>query len=802
MSYQVLARKWRPQTFSELVGQQHVVDAITNALDNNKLHHAYLFTGTRGVGKTTIARIFSKSLNCEEGQSANPCGKCNTCLDISEGRFVDLLEIDAASRTKVEDTRELLDNVQYKPTRGKYKVYLIDEVHMLSKHSFNALLKTLEEPPPHVKFLLATTDPQKLPVTILSRCLQFSLKSLSREQIQAQLSTILSAEQLSFEAPALSQIARAAAGSMRDALSLTDQAIAQGNNQVTLDIVVSMLGLLDKNQILRLANYICQRDTANAMSQLDEICTDSPDYSQVLSQLLALLHQVALTQIVPDICKLDTTVAKPIYTIAQSVSAEHIQLLYQIGLNGKRDLPFAPDAFTGLQMTIMRMLAFTPSRPLPLEISMPIGEGSGHDGVLANADKSDSSQATQSHTKSKPDAVVHSSLSNTDPITTDNDSTKAAKSYMKADNSESIQSDALPKEKATTEPASDANEAHAEADFEMPPIRDDLSNGMPEDVAAGLVYNHQPVSGTNIHDKGRQPLSDNTDENEGDDSVSQLQSLFDMEQDIASYEAQAAGDDGLKKPEQVIDEAATLVSSESINSAHLATSKSVSEHKERLIAELEYDDSVYDKSHVEYDREGHCDDQNKLDHQQETEPKNRPADAKDNSSIHTIFGETTAKEVGAVDTNTDLPKASLSNDTLNAYLDNGEKLTQAAQLDKWSAFVDSLEVRGLARQLLIHGRSQGIKDNCLVLEISESHHHLNEKSSVDTIEQAMLDKYQRNIELNVQYSEVENTPYQLQQKIDAMRHAHAKKVIESDMAIQELIKAFDAKVIQDSIESR
>ncbi|MEQ3652785.1 MAG: DNA polymerase III subunit gamma/tau, partial [Glaciecola sp.] len=249
MSYQVLARKWRPQKFAELVGQEHVVSAISNALDNDKLHHAYLFTGTRGVGKTTIARIFSKSLNCETGQSATPCGTCNACTDIDEGRFVDLLEIDAASRTKVEDTRELLDNVQYKPTRGRFKVYLIDEVHMLSKHSFNALLKTLEEPPPHVKFLLATTDPQKLPVTILSRCLQFSLKALSREQIQTQLEHILKQESIPSEASALGHLARAAQGSMRDALSLTDQAIAQGNNQVTLATVTEMLGLLDKNQV-------------------------------------------------------------------------------------------------------------------------------------------------------------------------------------------------------------------------------------------------------------------------------------------------------------------------------------------------------------------------------------------------------------------------------------------------------------------------------------------------------------------------------------------------------------------------
>jgi DNA polymerase-3 subunit gamma/tau len=368
MSYQVLARKWRPQKFAELVGQEHVVSAISNALDNDKLHHAYLFTGTRGVGKTTIARIFSKSLNCETGQSATPCGTCDACRDIDEGRFVDLLEIDAASRTKVEDTRELLDNVQYKPTRGRFKVYLIDEVHMLSKHSFNALLKTLEEPPPHVKFLLATTDPQKLPVTILSRCLQFSLKALSREQIQKQLEHILTQESIPSDPIALSHLARAAQGSMRDALSLTDQAIAQGNNQITSQIVTDMLGLLDKNQVLRLVKAVIEKDSQEALKQLDEICVHAPDFSQVLSELLSLLHQVSLTQIVPDICKIETVSARAVYQLSKSVSAEHIQLLYQLVLQGKKDLPFAPDAFTGLQMTVLRMLAFSPAQTVELDL--------------------------------------------------------------------------------------------------------------------------------------------------------------------------------------------------------------------------------------------------------------------------------------------------------------------------------------------------------------------------------------------------------------------------------------------------
>jgi len=364
MSYQVLARKWRPGKFSELVGQEHVVSAISNALDNDRLHHAYLFTGTRGVGKTTIARIFSKSLNCEEGQGANPCGQCNTCKEIEQGNYVDLLEIDAASRTKVEDTRELLDNVQYKPTRGRYKVYLIDEVHMLSKHSFNALLKTLEEPPPHVKFLLATTDPQKLPITILSRCLQFNLKAMSREQIVGQLQHILEHEQLPFEPQALTLLARAAQGSMRDALSLTDQAIAQGGNQVLASVVTDMLGLMDKNQLLKVVHAVVSKSPADVLQLVNDIAEQAPDYDNVHSELASLLHQIALTQWVPEACKLETTSAKAIFQLAKTIPAEQVQLLYQIALQGRKDLPFAADGKSAFEMTLMRMMSFAPNTPI------------------------------------------------------------------------------------------------------------------------------------------------------------------------------------------------------------------------------------------------------------------------------------------------------------------------------------------------------------------------------------------------------------------------------------------------------
>jgi DNA polymerase-3 subunit gamma/tau len=360
MSYQVLARKWRPRDFTELVGQDHVQRALVNALDSDRLHHAYLFTGTRGVGKTTIARIFAKSLNCEEGVGSTPCGKCSACMEISEGRFVDLIEVDAASRTKVEDTRELLENVQYAPTRGRFKVYLIDEVHMLSGHSFNALLKTLEEPPPHVKFLLATTDPQKLPVTILSRCLQFNLKSLTVPQIIGQLENILAQEQVAAEEGAVRQLAFAANGSMRDALSLLDQAIAFGGGDLTEADVRSMLGTIDRDVVYRLLDALAGQDAALLMEEIGRTDDFAPDYAALLADIISVLQRVALAQVLPDAIDDSYGDQAAVTSLAGKLAAEDVQLYYQIGLIGRRDLPLSPEPRGGFEMVMLRMLAFRP----------------------------------------------------------------------------------------------------------------------------------------------------------------------------------------------------------------------------------------------------------------------------------------------------------------------------------------------------------------------------------------------------------------------------------------------------------
>ncbi|MBL7675566.1 DNA polymerase III subunit gamma/tau [Atlantibacter hermannii] len=376
MSYQVLARKWRPQTFADVVGQEHVLTALANGLSLGRIHHAYLFSGTRGVGKTSIARLLAKGLNCETGITATPCGVCDNCREIERGRFVDLIEIDAASRTKVEDTRDLLDNVQYAPARGRFKVYLIDEVHMLSRHSFNALLKTLEEPPAHVKFLLATTDPQKLPVTILSRCLQFHLKALDVEQIRDQLEHILTQEKIDHESRALQLLARAAEGSLRDALSLTDQAIASGDGQVSTAAVSAMLGTLDDAQALALIEALARAEGETVMRLINEAHSRGVEWEALLVEMLSLLHRIAMVQLSPAAIGSDmANIEQRLRELARTLPPADVQLYYQTLLIGRKELPWAPDRRMGVEMTLLRALAFHPRAPIaepqPVQTAIP-----------------------------------------------------------------------------------------------------------------------------------------------------------------------------------------------------------------------------------------------------------------------------------------------------------------------------------------------------------------------------------------------------------------------------------------------
>ncbi len=364
-SYQVLARKWRPRSFEAMVGQEHVLRMLINALDNQRLHHAYLFTGTRGVGKTTLGRLLAKCLNCETGVTSKPCGQCSACQAVDAGRFLDLIEVDGASRTKVEDTRELLENVQYAPTQGRYKIYLIDEVHMLSGHSFNALLKTLEEPPEHVKFILATTDPKRLPITILSRCLQFNLKRVPAEKIAKQLQFICTSENIKYENPALELLSRAADGSVRDALSLLDQAIAFCQQTISTLDVQQMLGSIEQDHIFRLLNALANQDGKKLLEEMTSLAELAPDFNQALEDLLSILHQMSLLQVVAEFPEQNATIKQ----LATLFSAEDVQLYYQIALIGRRDLPLAPNPQHGFEMIMLRMLAFKPAAET---VAMPV----------------------------------------------------------------------------------------------------------------------------------------------------------------------------------------------------------------------------------------------------------------------------------------------------------------------------------------------------------------------------------------------------------------------------------------------
>ncbi|NKF52401.1 DNA polymerase III subunit gamma/tau [Shewanella sp. WXL01] len=485
MSYQVLARKWRPATFEQMVGQSHVLMALTNALTQQRLHHAYLFTGTRGVGKTSLARLFAKGLNCELGVSATPCGQCASCVEIAEGRFVDLIEVDAASRTKVDDTRELLDNVQYRPTRGRYKVYLIDEVHMLSKSSFNALLKTLEEPPEHVKFLLATTDPHKLPVTVLSRCLQFNLKSLSQDEIANQLNFVLGQEQIAFDDAALNLLAKAANGSMRDALSLTDQAIAFSSGQVLIEQVRSMLGSIDEQHVIALLKALCDAEIGPLMQCLHRILAFGADADEVLRSLLELLHQITLTQFAPAAAQ-QSLYSEQIINFAQQISAEQIQLYYQLLLSGRKDLPHAPDPKSGLEMALLRAVAFVPEKStqrwvvqnqaqVDLE-AKPISEVVETSPKPASEQSSEATEADSLESNLADKAEVEEPVASQEPVVSQEtvvsqDAVSASSQNQEQVSSQDVNEQALPPEKPTVseqpklaEPASENDASEAEDD--------------------------------------------------------------------------------------------------------------------------------------------------------------------------------------------------------------------------------------------------------------------------------------------------------------------------------------------------
>lgn len=747
MSYQVLARKWRPSKFSELVGQEHVVTAISNALDNNRLHHAYLFTGTRGVGKTTIARIFAKSLNCESGLSANPCGQCGTCKDIEQGRFVDLLEIDAASRTKVDDTRELLDNVQYRPTQGDYKVYLIDEVHMLSKHSFNALLKTLEEPPPHVKFLLATTDPQKLPVTILSRCLQFNLKALSREQIQQQLSYVLTQEQINHEPAALAQLARAANGSMRDALSLTDQAIAQGNNQISASIVTDMLGLMDKNQILKMLHSLIEGHKEAVFEQVEALAQTAPNYANVLDELMSLLHQIAMTQVVPEACKLETISARAIYKLAGAISKEQVQLLYQMALQGKQDLPHSMDSRSGFEMVLLRMLAFTPATEV--EDFVEIIKSDMHNHMVEVGEMVTFAPA--------PDLAPVEPAAVIEPISVIVGEPQE-NTEEKVDFSE-VMNDMFAEPEPEPEP-----QIESSPEIGSDPLLSELVDIMDE---AAEMHPHQ----FDDSDLPPEAYMDN-------DDYSEVPIDVQVQQD-SQPQVKAVSHDTLDDLLSLRDElSAPATTPEITPTVQLQTAEQ--ESTEREPAELE----IVPLPPVAPSSSANADES-----EEPSQPLAQPE--RDPSKMGLVHHE-------------DMPAVNFQQvqaEQLTAILPNGDKLTSAAQIDEWANTISKLNLGGLNKQLAIHSAFQR-NANTVTLLLDEQKGHLQSDAAIDVVCTALSNHFGEPINVNVTCGQPTHTPFSLQMQINQIRKAHAEAIFNSDPELQKLKNTFGASVVDGSLKPK
>lgn len=839
MGYQVLARKWRPNRFGELVGQEHVVTAISNALDNDRLHHAYLFTGTRGVGKTTIARIFSKSLNCEQGLSSTPCGQCSTCKEIENGNFIDLLEIDAASRTKVEDTRELLDNVQYKPSRGRYKVYLIDEVHMLSKHSFNALLKTLEEPPPHVKFLLATTDPQKLPVTILSRCLQFNLKALSRTQISQQLDFVLSEEGISSDKEALSQLARAAQGSMRDALSLTDQAIAQGNGVVSLQIVTDMLGLMDKNLVLKLVHAVVKKDSPSVMQQVESMSEQAPDFGLVLSEMMSLLHQIALTQFVPDACKLETISARAIFQLAKSVPAEQIQLLYQIALTGKKDLPHAADPRTGLEMTLLRMLAFCPNNlkldaldvatrtpEVEMAAQLPASQAIHSDDIVENVKVKESFASDEPVAKDSGEPQNH----------------QQADTELESQGS-SIETTVEPEQLQQQQTADNHSASHQTADS------DDLDAQQQDIMQQAQDYGHQPMDYDQYQavSMDEQPSEAFSGEYQGpdfDNSTVQQPAPVDESQQVVDAKPSTSTADlialrnKLKQSQREEEEGAAQVKkSESstipnLVSPNLASSNpavsnlAMTRNQNDQVNGLQENSNQVDEIQAQpqvaavttplttelevsaINTKAEPAESSKppwaVEGEPATEVENIPAVPTSGYPVESPFAaEKVIEKAEVFDSSAHLDEENVGDVTIeiSAFLPDKQKVLKAQQVDAWSKLIEDMQVTALTKQLALHSAfdKQG---NIVKLTLLDTKAHLISETAQQQLKQALCVTLNESIELEIELGQPINTPYALQLKVNQVRNEYAREVVKNDPGIQLLQQQFAAKVDEQSIQAR
>ncbi len=761
MSYQVLARKWRPQNFGQLVGQEHVKTALTHALTQNRLHHAYLFTGTRGVGKTTIARIFAKSLNCEQGVTATPCGICSACTEIDKGFFVDLMEIDAASRTKVEDTRDLLDNVQYAPTRGRYKVYLIDEVHMLSKHSFNALLKTLEEPPPHVKFLLATTDPQKLPITVLSRCLQFSLKALSQSQIKQHLSYILGEEGIAAEDEALALLARAAKGSLRDSLSLTDQAIAQTNGDIRLGAVREMLGFLEQSWAEILLQDVLNRDLASMQAHIQQLVSSHSHFQAVLDDMLSLLHLAALSQYQLSASELALTESAFVRAVAKTHAPESIQLYYQLLLSGKRDLPYAPEPRIGLEMALLRAIAFVPAKagampevsagraaalsaaqvapaqvaavsPPPAQAQMPQLQVAQlePEAAVVPVEVSQAVAVTDAVAAPAPDSAI-------DSVTA---SILARRGLQRAASNEPKKSERQQAPVVLPPRTTSVVAASAPSVVAAKPVQSPVS--VPETQAAtASLEQPKPADIPPWDELPASPTADNAADPEPmDDEVPVIRPFV--------------------PPVATEDDAEPVESADSVESAEQwqwqqsYTAAPAQPIRHALLESLAV------------------------------------PDLPDNLD----FASETIAEVQTVsDTDANL--------TFDGQIHAGNfAVRSSSQVDAWAQRIDSLRIGGLMRLFLLHS-SMVLDGDQLTLQVSSSQRHLDSERNRAQLQSVLAESFGVPLRVDIEFvDEVPASPQALQQRIDAARRRYVHQVLQDDPTLNAIARDFAGEWLPDSLE--
>lgn len=820
MSYQVLARKWRPQQFGQLVGQDHVKSALTHALSQNRLHHAYLFTGTRGVGKTTIARIFAKSLNCEQGVTATPCGQCSACREIDAGFFVDLLEIDAASRTKVEDTRDLLDNVQYAPTRGRYKVYLIDEVHMLSKHSFNALLKTLEEPPPHVKFLLATTDPQKLPITVLSRCLQFSLKALTQAQIKQHLSYVLSQEQIPAEEDALALLARAAKGSLRDSLSLTDQAIAQTGGQITLGPVREMLGYLEQSWAEILLQSVLNRDLAAMQRHLYQLLSSHPQCQSVLDDMLALLHLAALAQYQLNAAELALTESAFVRAVAKSQSPELIQLYYQLLLSGKKDLPYAPDPRTGLEMALLRAIAFVPATSATVDNPVPSARAAALTaaGIPAEPSAVHGGNAALAQVTSSQIAPAHNTAPNHTVL--QNELNQAPEPHIQSfehDTFESAHAEAL-----STAPIASQNSSPQAAPQQSTqavssePVIDPVTASIM--ARRGLLPSGESAGGKKP-ERQQAPVAP---------QAAPIVALPTRAPAVAQVVAPVVATPAPVAAVLTSDTKPPMVAPSPINPRDIppwqdqpiVTAPEVTEADSALTDEPEtfepevisrganlgvpfvaHDDSALEE--LSEESPDSAAEQFAADATWSQNADNSPTQSQAQPIRHALL------ESVPVQIDTDFASEQVLAPAVivdagplyfDGVIDHGNfALRASSQVDAWAARIDSLKIGGLMRLFLLHSVAD-LQGDSLSLTVASSQRHLDSERNRAQLKQVLSESFALDLAIDIQFvDEVPQSPQALQLRIDQARRVYVEQVLRHDPLVLQLQQHFAAEWQADSL---